>query len=224
MLNRNRFNFESIINFFTGNVSIGETDLNITLDNGYRVIESPAVWRDEYAGAEWLAPNGASAPDKVAVTIGGISRNYYGFDGASTTEQMSNQIEIPHDVDIDALNAGTVKMEFHVHGFVNTVSPSGNVSFYVDLAYHRPYEQPETLSSVYIDFDLTAKAALDHLIRGVEITKPTGDYKVGSIFTINLRRVPTDEADTYENEFYLYKFAVHLPVNSKGTVTKYGGD
>jgi hypothetical protein len=71
--------------------------------------------RDEYTSGEWVTPSGVAAPDSVTVTIGGVPYMMLGFDGGVTEERKSNQFEIPHDLALDLVNAGTEKIEVHTH-------------------------------------------------------------------------------------------------------------
>ena len=94
-------------------------------------------WRDEYVAGPYIVPAGASAPDIVSVTIEGITSQKQAFDGGNTTEVLHNSFEIPHDVPLAAINAGTTYMECHIHGMNDraTTVNSRRAYFEVNMLY-----------------------------------------------------------------------------------------
>lgn len=187
--------------------------------------EYPVQYRDEYVGGVWLTPAGATAPDVVTVTIGGVLTQKYAFDGGTQEERLANNFEIAHDIALDEVNAGTIKMEWHVH-FRPATTGSGDVQWWFDWCY----TPPKNGSTVYAPIAMSALNCIDtiqantqyyHYLCGAELAVPAGGFQIGGIITFNLRRTPTGGSDTYAGDALLIKTALHIPTNSRGSRQRY---
>ena len=94
-------------------------DLTIKTDSQKTLFLERACYRDEYP-TPLVKAGGASAPDDVAYTIGGVGVTRYSFDGGNTEERISGSFEIPHDYK----PGGTI--EVHIHWLPST-NGTGNV-------------------------------------------------------------------------------------------------
>jgi hypothetical protein len=189
--------------------------------NGFQAIR----YRDEYVGGVWLTPTGAAAPDVVTVTIGGVSTQKNAFDGGNTEERLANNFEIPHDMAITEVNAGTLKVEWHVH-FRPSTTGTGNVKWFLDYCY----TPPPVNGTSYAPIPQTSLSAIKTILAnnqyyqyiiGVELPIPLGGFDIGGIITFNLRRTPTDTEDTYNADVLLIKSALHVPTNDFGSRQRY---
>jgi len=185
---------------------------------------STGFLRDEYddifPGGTFVTPQGASAPDDVTITISGIPYRYKAFDGGTTEESLSNTFEITHGVDLDAVNAGTIPLEVHVHTMSSTTG-SGSAIFNFDWVYHPPGAAPIAMASVPITCDYGSNNQYWHVVDGAELTLPTGGYAIGGIIGFNIRRKPTVTGDNYAADALLMQVALHAPFNSRGSRQRY---
>jgi hypothetical protein len=212
---------------FKGTTTDGSTTIIEALDSSDAVVMKVdtqgfgrSEYRDEYVAGPWLTPQGATAPDEVTVTIGGIDYRVYAFDGGSTQETLTNSFEMQHDLDFVGLNAGTVKAEWHVHWMPSTAD-AGDVKWFFDWAY-LPADGSAAISMTALTcIDSCSSQQTRHLICGTELAKPSSGFNVGDIILFRLRRTPNDGADTYGADALLIKTALHVPVNSKGSRQRY---
>ena len=184
--------------------------------NGFKEIR----YRDEYVGGPWLVPAGVAAPDVVSAVIGGVTTQCYTFDGGVTEERLSNSFEIAHDLSIDEINEGTLKIEWHNH-FRPSTNNAGDVKFFFDWSYSPPNAAPIAMTSLSFVHTIAANKQLHHLIKGVELPVPLGGFAIGGIIDFTLRRTPADAADTYADDILLIKAALHVPTNDYGSRQRY---
>lgn len=177
-------------------------------------------YRDEYVAGEWLAALGSTTPDDVTANINGINIRLKAFDGVNTTEWMSNMFEINHDVDITALNAETVKLEWHVH-FLPSDNNAGDVKWHFEYIYLPNGGGAISQATVTAIKTVDANTQYTHLIVGAELPKPAGGYNIGDLIVFNIKRIPTDNEDTYGSDAYFIKTALHVPVDGTGSRQRY---
>lgn len=177
-------------------------------------------YRDEYVGGVWLTPNGAAAPDVVTVTIGGVLTQKYSFDGGTTEERLANSFEIPHDVPLTLVNAGTLKLEFHGHTRPST-NNSGTAKLFFDWSYTPKDSAPIAQTPLSFDVVIGANQQHYHHINGVELPVPAGGYQIGDVITFNLRRTPTTTGDNYPDDLLLIKCALYVPTDGDGSRQRY---
>jgi hypothetical protein len=58
-------------------------------------------------------------------------------------------------------------------------------------------------------------------IVGVELPKPTGGFNIGDLILFNIKRIPTDNEDTYGSDALMIKTALHVPVDGNGSRQRY---
>ena len=177
-------------------------------------------WRDEYVAGEWSKPGGSPAPDIGTFTIGGINVQLLTFDGGNTEERMTNSFEINHDIDIDNLNNETYNIEFHVH-FMPSDNTSGTVKWFFDYCYIPTNSSPISQTSLELIKTIDIDSQYKHSLVGVDIPKPSSGYNIGDIILFSIRRNPQDLDDTYNNDIILIKCALHVPVDSNGSNSRY---
>jgi hypothetical protein len=177
-------------------------------------------YRDEYVGGEYFVPTGATAPDTVNATIGGVVTRKYAFDGVNTTEKLGNTFEIPHDIPLTAINAGTIPIEVHVH-----IGPSdnntGDVRFTFDWCLIKANGAPIAGTQVVLTKTVTANQQYYNLLTGGNLAIPSGGFGIGDLIEFTLTRDPTNAADTYASDMLFYKIALHVPVDMLGSRTTY---
>jgi len=190
-------------------------------------------YRDEYVGGPWTTPQGASAPDSVTVEIAGVSCTLLAFNGSTTTEVVCNHFEIAHDLAVDELNASEndingnpLLIEMHTHWMPST-DDAGDVKFFVDYCYLKAHGAPETGGTISFVKSVTNNQHY-HFINSFEdsegsiaIPAPTGGWDIGDIFRFRLYRDPTDTEDTYGEDVYFIKAALHIPSNDRGSRQMY---
>jgi len=183
-------------------------------------------YRDEYPSGIWTNAAGAAAPDIVGYTIGGVGVNRDAFDGGTIEEKKSNTFEIPHDIDIDAVNDGTKVIEVHVHWRPASSTATGQVKWFFDWSYSAYLGDPIAMTSLSCKRNLTTATQFRHYIDqftdGSSVVKleiPVGGFDIGGLILFNIRRKPTDAEDDYTADVILEQVALHIPVNSDGSRT-----
>jgi len=184
--------------------------------NGFQNYE----FDDILPSSGWIATSGGAAPDLVAYSIGGVNFSFWSFDGVNTTEQMTNYFEIIHGIDVDSLNAETVKAEIHTHGFAST-NDAGNVQILIDMIYMPMNAAPISYTPLYMDIPISANQQYFHKIKGVEFDKPSSGFTVGDKMLVRYSRVPQAGADTYTHDWAFMQCAMHMPFNSNGSRQRY---
>lgn len=184
--------------------------------NGFKEIR----YRDEYVGGPWLTPQGVAAADVVTVTIGGVVTQLYAFDGGVTEERLSNSFEIAHDLAIDEINAGTLKIEWHNH-FRPSTANAGDVKFFFDWSYTPPNGAPIAIQPLSFVHTIEANKQYHQLLKGDELPVPEGGYQIGGLIDFSVRRNPADVADTYADDVLFIKAALHVPTNDFGSRQRY---
>jgi hypothetical protein len=210
----------------------GTTFCVIAKDSDGNVVESinsdgfySIRYRDEYVGGVWLVPQGVNAPDVVTVTIGGISTLKYAFDGGNTEERLANTFEIAHDVPIDLINAGTLKIEWHVH-YRPATTGTGDVQWWFDWSYTPPpvngtVYAPIAMSALNCIGTIQANTTYYQYLSAAELSVPLGGFQIGGVITFNLRRTPNGGSDTYAGDALLIKTALHVPTDGNGSRQRY---
>jgi len=196
---------------------VDDTTLREFVDsNGFHAIR----YRDEYVGGEWVDALGGAAPDLVNVTIGGVATRMQAYDGANTEERKSNSFENAHDLAYDLINAGTVKIEWHVHAMAST-NNAGVAKFFLDYCYIPANSAPIPQTPISCLVNISANQQYFHKIAGAELPVPAGGFGIGDIILFNLRRTPTDSQDTYPYDILLIKTALHVPTDDFGSRQRY---
>lgn len=185
-------------------------------ENGFKQIR----YRDEYVGSDYVQPLGGTPPDDATVTIGGVAFRLKAFDGTNTAEYQANSFEMAHDLAFDEINAGTAKIEVHVH-FMPSDNNSGTVKWWFDWAYLPNGGAPISMASVSMKNTFAINKQYFHMLAGVELTVPAGGYDIGDVILFNIRRTPTDEEDTYGSDALFIKCALHVPINDFGSRQRY---
>lgn len=190
-------------------------------DSGALISVGDAVnWRDEYVAGEYFVPTGASAPDIVDVTVGGVVTRKWAFDGSNTTEKLGNTCEIPHDADIVAINADTKKIEFHIHAGPSD-NNTGVIRFVVDSVLLKAQGGIAPLTQLVLTKEFTANLQYNNIIFGGNLTLPVGGFGIGDIIEFTISRTPTHQDDTYAADTIFFKAALHVPVNMLGSSQRY---
>lgn len=190
--------------------------LGLDLDTGFQRVE----YDDVFPGSSWEVPLGATEPNVVSVTIESLPLRLRSFAGTGAAETMSNSWEIVHGAAMDALNAGTIKAEAHVHGCASTVD-AGTVVMQISAILRSKDVAPVSLGTVRCVFDIPASHQYFMMISGAEFTKPAGGFHIGDIINFNVFRNPADAADNYEADFLFDQAALHLPFDSRGSRQRY---
>jgi hypothetical protein len=191
--------------------------LGLNETNGFLRTE----YDDVFPGSAWEVPQGASAPAIVSVTIEGLPLRLRAFAGTGTTDTMSNSWEIIHGVAIDALNAGTIKAEAHIHGSASTTGAGTAVLQISAILRHGNNGPAVSLGTGRCVFTISANQQYFMKIAGFEITKPAGGYSIGDIINFNVFRNPDDAADNYADDFLFDQCALHMPFDSRGSRQRY---
>lgn len=197
---------------------------NSPLDLGNKGTDEPLfgnlshseVFRD-YLIPGLSARTGASAPDLVSFRDG---LYLLAFDGNATLEQAFFSLHILHDIKIDEDDPEATPT-FHVHWTHNTLSPSGNVKWQVELTLARGYGKDAYPASQTISSVQAAPAQYVHQIT------PDDDMPLPSSFLVNLEpdsqligrifRDPSDVEDTFANDAMLIGIDLHYKANKLGT-------
>ena len=164
-------------------------------------------------------PQGATAPDKITVTLGGIPYLLYSFDGGNTEETLTNSFEINHDVACAEVISGAVKIEWHVH-FLPSTTGSGTIKWFFDYC-HLPVNGPAVPQDTLSFATAVDNQQYHHIVHGAELPVPPGGWHIGDKILFRLRRTPSDSEDTYASDVLLLKTALHVPVNSRGSRLRY---
>jgi hypothetical protein len=197
-----------------GNYSLFEAD-------GTYVAKGNAItYRDEYVGGEWFVPQGASAPDLVTPTIGGVVTRKYAFDGVNQSEVLGNTFEIAHDVALAAINAGTLPIEFHLHTAPSTVG-TGQYRFVIDWCYIPPNGAPIAGTQLVILTNITTNKQYYNVLSGGNLAIPVGGVNLGGLIEFTVTRTPTHQDDTYADDVIFYKAALHVPCDTAGSRQTY---
>lgn len=171
------------------------------------VLLQPA-YRDEYP-AMVIPAGGATAPDAVPHTIGGVLRTLYGFDGSATQEILSGSFEIPHDYMIGQ------QIEAHVH-WRPSASSTGTVIWYLDWEYSPPNAAPIAMTAKQVEINIASDKQYHHLLSSLgTLEQPSTPFAIGGKIGFNLRRTPT--TDTYGADALLEQIALHIPCDTMGS-------
>lgn len=183
-------------------------DLEIELQPNKTLALSEPAWRDEYP-AVIVPASGSAAPDSVAHTIGGIARQLYSFDGVNTEERLSGSFEIPHDYMIGQ------PIEVHIHWRPSTTG-TGVVKWFFDWELSKVHQAPSAQTTLTITSEITSASQYVHFITTFG-NLPALDYGIGDKIGFNIRRTPSDAADTYGADALLEQVALHIPVDTLGS-------
>jgi hypothetical protein len=202
---------------FTATTNDGSTNAIMVKDSDDVVIWAvdsdgftPVRYRDEYPGGQWVVPSGASAPDDVVLTLGGLTVNAKAYDGGNTEERMSNSIECAHDVPWALINAGTLPLEVHVHWMPATTG-AGDVKWFIDMVLMRRNAAPVAMTTATITGTAASNQQYFHKIDAANVTVPSGGFALGDLIHIQVRRTPTATGDTYTGDAIFVQAAMHVP-------------
>jgi hypothetical protein len=165
-------------------------------------------------------PNGAAAPDETSYTIGGVSTKKYAFDGNVTTETLGNTFEIAHDIDLTKVNDSTLSIELHIHA-APTTNDAGVGRFVVDWCYIPPNGAPIAGTQLVLLLTIEANKRYNNTLTAGNLALPVGGFALGGIIEFSLSRTPSHADDTYAPDIALYKCALHVPTNRRGSNTIY---
>jgi hypothetical protein len=182
-------------------------------DDGTLVAVGDAITHRDELPSYVLPVAGAAAPDSVAHTVGGVLRQFYGFDGGNTQEILSGSFEIPHDY------AYGQPIEVHIHWRPSTTG-IGNVKWFLDWEYSPPQGDPLPQTSIAVIHSLLTPQQYRHeLISFGEL--PNLGYLLGGKIGFNLRRAPSDTQDTYADDALFEQIALHVPCDTLGSRQRY---
>ena len=169
------------------------------------------VW-DDIIVSPGTIQGGTARPDKITL-VGNIDA--YGFNGASTTEEMSGEFEIPHDY-----KEGT-DLRPHIHWCASNAN-AGNVKWQLEFTHAGVGEAfPAVTTTTVVDATTEVDRAhliveFDDLITGTGIT-------IGETFGIRIFRDPTESEDTYGSDAIFLSLGFHYEIDgdgSRGVFTK----
>ena len=183
-------------------------DLTINTPSDKTLVLTESVYRDEYPSS--ILPAGAqAAPDEVNVTIGGVPRRMYSYDGSNTEERLSGSFEIPHDYMLGE------DIEVHIH--VRPASPlTGVFKFFFDWEFSPVFDSPQAQTTLSCTYEITEGAQYDHLLVSFGNLPDLG-FGIGDKIGFNLRRTPADEEDTHAGEILFEQVALHVPCDTLGS-------
>lgn len=177
---------------------------------GFAAAYGKAVaYRDEYP-VELIAAGGAASPGLTNVTIGGVQRRMWAFDGVNTEERLSGSIEIPHDY------AYGLPIEIHCH-FRPSTALAGDVEWHFDWEYSVAFGAPAAQDSFSAIYSIPADSQHHHLLLDLASPLPDLGYGLGDKIGFNIRRTPAGVNDTYAGDVFLEQVAAHIPVDSNGS-------
>jgi hypothetical protein len=205
-------------------VIITDAEGNIVEYTDYRGFHA-IRYRDEYVGGDWVVPQGAAAPDPVNITIGGVEMRLLGFDGNNQEERKNNHFENAHDLALELVNEGILKIEFHVHAIPSS-NNAGVVKWNFNWAYlpapdNGTPKAPVVVAPVSILMDIQANTLTYQYVKGAELPIPEGGFHIGDIISFSLSRNPNDVEDTYPDDILLLKAALHVPTDGDGSRQRY---
>lgn len=190
-------------------------------DGTYVAHGNAITWRDEYVGGEWFVPTGASAPDIVDYTIGGVVTRKYSFDGSTTIEKIGNTFEIPHDMAVTPVNNGTLDLEFHLHIAPSTNSAASSCVFVVDWCYIPVNGLPIAGTQLTLTKSFSANTQYCNCLVDGHFSVPSGGFGIGGLIEFTVSRTPSNASDTYTSDVILYKAAMHVPCDTLGSREEY---
>ena len=171
------------------------------------------LWRD-LPISDQTDPTGASSPDFISLTRGGFTFSFQGFDGGSTVEYKTYRVELDHWAD---LSKG---LEVHFRG-TPTTDATGGVVMSIEYYLQKKAGNAITGTSVNVTKSIVAggnTAGTEYYFSFPLTTASTGlsTMAVGDELIVNIKRLPTDGADTYGADFAFLEFGVHAAVGSNG--------
>lgn len=194
-------------------------DFTIFTPANKTVVLDQVVWRDEYP-AHILEAGAQAAPEPVNVTIGGVFRRLYSFDGGNTEERLSGSFEIPHDMILfEVTDMEAILPELHLH-FRPSTNNAGTVKFFFDWEHSPAQGAPDAQDTISMTFEIPANSLGVHFVKTFGYLPNLG-YEVGDKIGFNLRRSPADAADTYASDILFEQIALHVPIDTLGSRTIY---
>jgi hypothetical protein len=189
-------------------INTGDMKVTTPADKTLYLVES--CYRDEYP-SEMVVAGGSAAPDEVDGTIGGVQRRLRGFDGGTTEERLSGSFEIPHDYQIGG------DIEAHIHWRPYTTG-TGVVKWFLDYEYSPPNAAPIAQSTLSVTYNIPSDQQYRHVLSTFgNLPQPSTPFAIGGKIGFNLRRTPSDAADTYSGDALLEQVALHVPVDTLGS-------
>lgn len=183
-------------------------DLTVKTDSQRTLFLERACYRDEYP-TPLVKAGGASAPDDVAYTIGGVETTRYSFDGNATEERISGSFEIPHDYKFGGA------IEVHIHWLPST-NGTGNVQWFFDWCYMGVGSAPQAETTLSVIDAVSTNQQFFHKIKAFG-NLPVNGYALGDKILFTLRRTPNGANDTYADDAILEQIALHVPVDTFGS-------
>jgi len=179
----------------------------VDLDKGFH---SDTVW-DDIILLPYTIQGGTARPDKKTL-IGNI--DVYGFNGASTTEEMSGSFEIPHSYFVGS------DLRPHIHWCADNAN-AGDVKWQLEYSIFSVDNAPTTV--VTLDaVDSTDDEDRVHKVVEFQVIDGT-NINIGDIIGFRLFRDPTDAEDTYGSDALFLSLGYHFLKNgdgSRGVFTK----
>lgn len=181
----------------------------------YLALNNPSTLIEYYEkGNRWVdynidltaLPNGASAPDLVALNGGTIL--VYAFDGGATTEQLFGKLEINHDW------AEGTNIIPHIH-WLPTTAAVGNVKWNLTYSWTDLSTAEPVATTISVVTATAGSAWFNQQSAFPEI--PHEGRKVGSQFCFRLWRNPSDAQDTYTADAAIKTLGIHAQVDSFGS-------
>lgn len=176
-------------------------------------------YRDEYP-TQWITPTAGGA-SLANYTIGGVSTRKYGFNGTATANTLSASFEIPHDMAVAQVNAGTLPLEMHIH-FAPAGTGTGDVRWVVNYCQNKVSGATPVAEIAITNIkNIPTNKQYFNILTGFNLAIPSGGWDIGDTLEFSLSRDPTDAADTYGGIAILYQVALHIPVDTLGSRTTY---
>ena len=178
--------------------------INQGIDDINKGFHEVAVW-DDIILSPYTIQGGTARPDKITL-VGNIDA--YGFNGNSTTEEMSASFEMPHDY-----KEGT-DLRPHIH-WCPSDTDSGSVKWQLEITTAGVgVSFPSTTTVTAVD----ASGEVDRAHQVVEFDVIDGtNIGIGNITGFRLFRNPTDGADTYESDAIFLSLGFHYEIDGDGS-------
>jgi hypothetical protein len=175
-------------------------------------------YRDEYP-SQWLTPS--SGPATLAtVSVGGVSTRKYAFNGTATVNTLCASFEIPHDMAVAQVNAGTLPLEIHIH-FAPSGFNTGIIRWVINWCQNRVNSNAQSQTPIEITRNITQNNAGWNLLSSDNLAIPSGGWTIGDLIEFNITRDPSNAGDTHPDPAILYQVALHVPVDTLGSRTTY---
>jgi len=178
--------------------------INTEIDDVNRGFHDTAVWDDIILSPDTIQ-GGSARPDRITL-VGNIDA--YGFNGSSTTEEMSSSFEMPHTYKV-----GT-DLRPHIH-WCPSDTDSGSVKWQLEVTTAGVGDVfPGTTTVTAVD----PSGEVDRAHQVIEFGVIDGtNIDIGDITGFRLFRDPTDGADTYESDAIFLSLGFHYEIDGDGS-------